>query len=123
LPVGPTAKPGPGSEAERPGLLPRLLRLLSGRTENEATDPSAPPPKPTRPTVGPAPVAPALSVEAMAEQITAQIEVDETALAELAMARAQRVRSHLLESGAIAPDRIQLAPAAVGGTRVDLTLK
>jgi len=120
VPSGPSAKPGPTPESERPGFLPRLLRLLSGRTTAEAPDT---PQMPAIPTENPAPVAPALSVETMAEQILAQIEVDKNALPELAMTRAQRVRAHLLESGTIAPDRILLAPAAAGGTRVDLTLK
>ena len=120
VPAGPTTQPSPKPDDVPPGFLARMWRALSGRTAPEAP---SPPPAPASSIENPAPATPALSVESMAEQIMAQIEVEENALPELATTRAQRIRSHLLESGAIAPDRILLAPVIAGGTRVDLTLK
>ncbi|MBL9192949.1 MAG: DUF748 domain-containing protein [Opitutaceae bacterium] len=111
-------------DSERIGLIPRLVRFLSGRA-TPAPAPAAPatPTTAPAPTATPAPTAPALSVETMAEQVMAKIVIDDASLLELAAERAQHVRTRLLEAGAIAPERILLSAPAAGSPQVKLSLK
>ena len=117
-----TATPPPSApDAERVGLIPRLVRFLSGRATPAPA--AAAPAASAGPAAPPAPPVPTLSVEAMAEQVLSKMVIDDAALLELAGERAQHVRTRLLEAGAIAPERILLSAPAAGSPQVKLSLK
>lgn len=106
----------PASAPEPVGLLPRLVRFLSGRPAAVESAPAAT----ATPT---APAKPVISVETMAEQMLSRIVVEDSQLTDLATERAQRVRTRLLQSGAVSPERVLVAPPAAGSLHVTLSLK
>jgi hypothetical protein len=125
----------PPADANRDGLLARLLRLLAERlrrpagpaTSQSATPTPAPAftpsPLPAAESVADAlPVAP-ITPEQMAAQLLATVEVDDAALPELARARANAVRERLLQGTGLGPERVIIGPIRAGSTRVELSLK
>lgn len=69
------------------------------------------------------PVAPTITVEQMVLRLAASINVPETDLQALGEARAQGIRSWLLETGKVPAERVFLGPLTPGGTRVNLNLR
>jgi hypothetical protein len=66
---------------------------------------------------------PGLTAGEMREKLLRAIPVDENALRELAGERARKVRSHLIDEGQIAAERISLVGETAKGPRVELQLK
>lgn len=75
--------------------------------------------------VGPdgAPLAPTITLAEIEEKLMSRIEISNTELQALGEARAQAIRTWLLETGKVAGERVFLGPVAPKGTRVNLNLK
>lgn len=128
-------KPAPALDevALAPADSLRLLSRLYAASYGAAPE-LPPPPKGRRPAETPEQQAARLAAEAsarteMVTRLLADVPVDTAALQALGLARAQRVRDHLLADGALAPARIFIvqtpAAAAPAGERVrlDFTLE
>ena len=93
--------------------------------------PVAPPPSTPFAIYAPAPAAvtvsqvaaPVVAPELMEARLSSLIEIPEEELRALADARAQAVRTWLLENGKIAPERIFLGPTTTKGARAELNLE
>ncbi len=70
-----------------------------------------------------APAVPTISLAEMEARLAARFEIPEAELQALGEARAQSIRTWLIETGKIAPERIFLAPVDATGVRVNLNLK
>jgi hypothetical protein len=70
-----------------------------------------------------APAVEGVTPERMVLRLAAGIQVTDTDLRELGDARAQAVRTWLLETGAVPAERVFLGPLAPGGARVNLNLQ
>lgn len=70
-----------------------------------------------------APDVPAVPVEVMEARLAGLIEISDEELRGLANARAQAVRTWLLETGKVAPERVFLGPVTAKGARADLNLE
>jgi hypothetical protein len=125
--------PAPGTQPDLSDRRPRTHwpRFGVSATSRQARPPIAaeavaPPPVSVGeavPTAEGEPVAPTLSLAEMESRLAERIEVPESELLALGEARARVIRTWLIETGKIAPDRIFLAPVGGEGRRVTLQLK
>lgn len=128
VPPGQAKPPGGGPTAdERSGFLAWLRRIF-GRPERAETPPAeAPAARPGQPGApapdGAAPEAAGPTPEEMEAQLAQRIQIDDEALRELAAARVQAVKDHLLQQGKVPADRVFLVAPAPKGPRVNLQLK
>lgn len=134
-PVPEVSVSAPAPDANRDGLLARLLRLLAERlrrpagpaTSQAATPAPAPAvtpsPVPATESVADAPQVAPITPEQMAAQLLATVEIDDAALQELARARANAVRERLLQGTGLSPERVSVGSIRAGSARVELSLK
>jgi hypothetical protein len=128
LPPPPQVTPPP--PAPRPGLLRRIVDIvtLKGEREQRAEKKESERVEVQHKENVKNAVANGLPLDEMTGRLAESVEVTSNDLGALAAARAQNVRSHLIESGHIPADRLFLAkgPRSVGqsgGPRVSLTLE
>jgi len=118
---GPTRPPeeqGRGSIAWR-----RRVVGLAPRGETPPAEAPAAQPGATTPEGAAAPGETGPSLEEMETQLAQRIPIDDEALRELAGARVQRVKDHLLQQGKVPADRVFLVAPTPAGPRVNLHLK
>jgi len=106
-------------------LLQRVRRLFSAKESTPSSPPpSAPAPEAQSPTSGSGgDTTPAISTEEMTSRLAARVAIDDDELRKLANTRAQQIRSRILLSGEVSPDRVFIVAPNGNGSRVELKLK